>query len=330
MRSRSAYATQVRNPVHDYFHQTKIPPKPHIPRPKLTLGSTVFHPPWFVFHPYASYNRRAMENLTHTHETTPQTAPAKPRAPRSAAQIAASRANGAKSKGPVTEEGKANAARNSYRHGLLADLTVMETERAEAFIKLSSYLYENFEPVDEHERNTVDTMIIAMWRRTRALGMETAGLSVIIKKELTRPVAHPGPAVPGLVVEIDTHTLAFNALINNPNERHVLDLLHRYEVRHTRAYDRALKSLLAYRKENQTNPSPIPDETPEAAPENAPDPATTPDPEPKPVPNEPKPDQPQPDQPEPAPHSAIANTLSNRSPRWHRRQARLAKQRSKK
>ena len=326
MGSRSAYATQVRNSDHNYFHQTKISRKPHIPKPKPTLDNTVFHPPWFVFHPYASYNRRAMENLTHTHET----APTKPRAPRSAAQIAASRANGAKSKGPVTEQGKANAARNSYRHGLLADLTVMETERTEAFIKLSSYLYENFEPVDEHERNIVDTMIIAMWRRTRALGMETAGLSVIIRKELTRPVVGPQPPVPGLVVEIDTHTLAFNALINNPNERHVLDLLHRYEVRHTRAYDRALKSLLAYRKENQTNPSPIPDETPEAAAENGPHASTTPVPEPKSGPNEPKPEQPQPDQPEPAPHSAIANTLSNRSPRWHRRQARLAKQRSKK
>ena len=271
-----------------------------------------------------------MENLTQTHETTPGTETPKPQAPRSAAQIAASRANGAKSKGPVTEEGKARAAKNAYRHGLLADLTVMETERTEAFMKLSSYLLETFQPADEHECNLVDTMMIAIWRRTRALGMETAGLSAIIRKELARPVAHPGPAVPGLVVEIGTHTLAFNALVNNPNERHVLDLLHRYEVRHTRAYDRALKSLLAYRKENQTNPSPIPDETPEAAAENGPHASTTPVPEPKSGPNEPKPEQPQPDQPEPAPHSAIANTLSNRSPRWHRRQARLAKQRSKK
>ncbi len=298
MRSRSAYATQVPNPVHNYFHQTKISPKPHIPNPKLNFDSILFQTRWFVFHPLARYNRRAMENLTHTHETTPQTAPTKPRAPRSAAQIAASRANGAKSQGPVTEEGKARAAKNAYRHGLLADLTVMETERTEAFMKLSSYLLETFQPADEHECNLVDTMMIAIWRRTRALGMETAGLSAIIRKELTRPVAHPGPAVPGLVVEIGTHTLAFNALVNNPNERHVLDLLHRYEVRHTRAYDRALKSLLAYRKENQTNPSALPEIDPEPpaepardpAPDPAPDPASpTPEPEPKSVPNEPKP-----------------------------------------
>ena len=246
-----------------------------------------------------------MENLTHT----PENPTTKPQASRSAAQIAASRANGAKSKGPVTEEGKARAAKNAYRHGLLADLTVMETERTEAFMKLSSYLLETFQPADEHECNLVDTMMIAIWRRTRALGMETAGLSVIIKKELTRPVAHPGPAVPGLVVEIGTHTLAFNALVNNPNERHVLDLLHRYEVRHTRAYDRALKSLLAYRKENQTNPSALPEIDPEPPAEPAPDPAPdrsspTPEPEPKSVPNEPKPSA-----------APTANHCTNQSPR---------------
>jgi hypothetical protein len=33
-------------------------------------------------------------------------------------QIAASRANGAKSKGPVTAQGKRNFSRNSTRHGM--------------------------------------------------------------------------------------------------------------------------------------------------------------------------------------------------------------------
>ena len=38
--------------------------------------------------------------------------------PRSPAQIAASRRNGARSKGPVTEEGKERASRNALKHGL--------------------------------------------------------------------------------------------------------------------------------------------------------------------------------------------------------------------
>ena len=45
------------------------------------------------------------------------TAPAAPR-PRTPAQIEASRRNGARSRGPVTEEGKARASRNAFKHGL--------------------------------------------------------------------------------------------------------------------------------------------------------------------------------------------------------------------
>ena len=282
--------------------------------PQMRFGTSSFQARWFVLHPSARYNRGAMENLTQTPENSTTR-------PRSEAQIAASRANGAKSQGPVTEEGKARAAKNSRRHGLLGRLTVMETERSEAFIDLSADLYANFEPLDEHERNLVDTMIIAIWRRTRALGMESAGLSHIIRKQHALTIQSLPPGVP--IYENDTHSLAFKALVNNSNEQRVLDLLHRYEVRHTRAYDRALKSLLAYRKTNQTNPSLLPDNTPETAAEDAPDPASTPSPEPKSVPNEPKAEQ----------HSALPHTLpatvTNRSPRWHRRQARLAKQRSK-
>ena len=40
--------------------------------------------------------------------------------PRSPAQVEASRRNGARSKGPVTEEGKARASRNTLKHGLTA------------------------------------------------------------------------------------------------------------------------------------------------------------------------------------------------------------------
>src|SRR5215204_6064370 len=39
---------------------------------------------------------------------------------RSPAQVEASRRNGARSKGPVTDEGKAKASRNALQHGLTA------------------------------------------------------------------------------------------------------------------------------------------------------------------------------------------------------------------
>ena len=50
-------------------------------------------------------------------------------AARSPAQIEASRRNGARSKGPVTAEGKARASRNALKHGLSAmEPLVLEDE----------------------------------------------------------------------------------------------------------------------------------------------------------------------------------------------------------
>ena len=215
-----------------------------------------------------------MEHLTQTTENTPNPAPK----PRSEAQIAASRANGAKSKGPVTEEGKARAALNATRHGLLSTLTVAYGERSDSFIRLSATLYDTFDPIDEHERNLVDTMVSAIWRRSRCLSIETAGISHIHAKQRAAGLPPLHPELQGSYDQI------FRALVANPAEQHTLDLLHRYEARHTRSYERAVKALFAYRKLCQSNPSPalenIPDNIPEPVPPAIPDPpapASTPE-----------------------------------------------------
>jgi hypothetical protein len=74
-------------------------------------------------------------------------------APRAAAPVrnaraAASRKNGARSRGPKTPEGKARSARNALKHGLRAEkYIVLPEEDAAAFKALEATLFEELAPV---------------------------------------------------------------------------------------------------------------------------------------------------------------------------------------
>ncbi len=221
---------------------------------------------------------------------TQNTSDPRPDTHRSAAQIAASRANGAKSRGPVTEEGKAASSRNSLRHGLLAKMVLIEGESEAAFRQLSEALHNAFAPAsaraareesgtkgehlgaagralpedagsdfDEYENNLLDTMVLSAWRRMRAVGMETAAVTLQIKSNRDFAAQSATSADAGT-----TTYQAFTALLSNSP---AFELVLRYEARHARAYERAAKALRDYRKGTgrdikepvQTNPTPAPE-----------------------------------------------------------------------
>src|SRR5215218_3028167 len=78
--------------------------------------------------------------------------------PRTPAQIAASRRNGARSRGPVTSEGKERASRNALKHGLTAlHHLVLEDEVPDAL-----------------EARLARRLAIALWKGERAERIETA------------------------------------------------------------------------------------------------------------------------------------------------------------
>ena len=205
-----------------------------------------------------------MENTTQTQTTTPK-------APRSAAQIAASRANGAKSKGPVTPEGKAISSQNAARHGVFAQHCTILGESKESFAQMMGVFYETWAPVDEHECCLVDTMAMAMWRRTRLISLEASGLSHQIAKSGATSVS---PSV------------QYNALTTLAADTRAFELLHRYEKDFTRIFERAARSLMAYRKFRQEFPA-TPDSVIEQEPDNQPD--NQPEPEIQNPQNEPEP-----------------------------------------
>src|SRR5579863_6269880 len=85
-------------------------------------------------------------------------------------QIQTSKTNGALSRGPVTAPGKRNSARNSLRHGLLAQTVVLKEEAEDRFLDLLAGYMDEYNPRTASQVSLVETMAVARWRQLRVWG----------------------------------------------------------------------------------------------------------------------------------------------------------------
>ena len=92
-------------------------------------------------------------------------------------QIAANRRNGKKSRGPRTPEGKAKAAQNALKHGLLAQAALLPSEDGTSFQVFVDELLKELQPVGAIESLLADEIVNLAWRLQRASRVE-AGLFV--------------------------------------------------------------------------------------------------------------------------------------------------------
>lgn len=92
-------------------------------------------------------------------------------------QKAASRANGAKSRGPVTSEGRLNSSRSNAERGMLARTVVLDVESRPRFDALMNSLQEELKPETTIENLLIHKMAVAHCRMSRVWGMERSGLS---------------------------------------------------------------------------------------------------------------------------------------------------------
>ena len=95
----------------------------------------------------------------------------------------AARRNGAKSKGPVTPEGKARSAQNAVRHGLAARSIPLANEsepRCEAMLDAYSA---QFQPPNVVEEDLVEEMVAAKWRQRRAMALQNAAIDLQMQKD---------------------------------------------------------------------------------------------------------------------------------------------------
>ena len=89
-------------------------------------------------------------------------------------QIAANRANAAKSTGAKTPAGKAIVSQNATRHDLLAKSFVLKRECSSRFKTFVESFYAEYNPSTPTETALVDTMATARWRLIRMSNLEAA------------------------------------------------------------------------------------------------------------------------------------------------------------
>jgi hypothetical protein len=141
-------------------------------------------------------------------------------------RILAARANGARSRGPKTPEGKARS-RNAVRSRRLTDCTVLATESREGFQSLFNFHVACFSPLDEVEMGMVEEMASAYWRIRRNWTIENYLLESAAARQ------PEGAAVPRIA---DAHA----EVSANPQYA----ILRRDETRLHLMYQRALYNLL--------------------------------------------------------------------------------------
>src|SRR6202142_82477 len=94
--------------------------------------------------------------------------------PPSPAQLAASRANGARSHGPITPEGKARSSQNSLKHGFAASaFAVVRLEGPEELDHLKTDLVSVYQPVNSQELFALERMALAHQGLLRVARLES-------------------------------------------------------------------------------------------------------------------------------------------------------------
>ncbi|HYZ83357.1 MAG TPA: hypothetical protein VE621_03105, partial [Bryobacteraceae bacterium] len=92
---------------------------------------------------------------------------------RTDAQIEASRANGAKSQGPVTAQGKATSSQNATKLGLYSTRVVLASENQADYDELLASYLDDFQPATNVERDLVVQLANARWRINRIQNAST-------------------------------------------------------------------------------------------------------------------------------------------------------------
>lgn len=93
-------------------------------------------------------------------------------------QREAARRNEAKSRGPVTAEGKTRAGANAISHGLHSRVIVLANERQDQFDRLLDSYTAHWKPASQPELDLVHDIVAARWRPARIQTYEATAMNL--------------------------------------------------------------------------------------------------------------------------------------------------------
>ncbi|HWR53450.1 MAG TPA: hypothetical protein VN428_20250, partial [Bryobacteraceae bacterium] len=188
--------------------------------------------------------------------------PAAASAPPKRSRAEAARENGAKSRGPITPEGKARSSQNALKHGLSARQVVLGTEEDDEWWDFREECRIALEPLGAVEISYADEFAASRWRLQRCLGIETTIFDyelAVQKRDLAEKY--------NTIDKVARTGMAFKSAKED------LNALGRYESRIRRAGERALTNLLKLKALRPNEPN-APNEPEPEEPDNRHEPLT--------------------------------------------------------
>jgi hypothetical protein len=164
------------------------------------------------------------------------------------------RANGAKSSGPTTQEGKLVSSQNATQHGIFSRTMILGCESQHRFEQVLAELKEQVQPRNSAESGYVEMMAMARWRQMRvwavqktAIELEMARLESAGMESARAESAKDGASetAPADLTPVVLATLAYQTLSDN----NLLDKLHRYETSYDRQYAKAQAAIQKLRRQ---------------------------------------------------------------------------------
>jgi hypothetical protein len=141
-----------------------------------------------------------------------------------------------------------SSSANATTHGIFTSPVVLRNENNQEFLALEREYTEHYSPLGPSERKLVEEMAVCEWRQRRVWSTETAGIDLQMDLD--------APGIEKEFEQLDEPVRAAIAIKNLADNSSFLELMHRYETRFSRQYDRALRRLLDLQDRRNRQPEP--------------------------------------------------------------------------